>query len=496
MWNKIKSAALYVLVAVCFGSLIFNVIGGGSRGKIIKVSYWGTNLPYKYALEEVARRYNAFQSEYEVVVSQEDAGNYRTWMSAQLAGGNASDILMTTPVYADADAMNGYLYELTDALEQPNPYNEEEELWSESFAGSYLTQVQDKNQPGRWNCVPTSTVSVRIVINTEMLAAKGLDIPDESWTFSDFRRICEAFEADGMTAMEIANGQYISYMVSWMQDIFCNQVMYEDIVSWDVNGNGQIDAEEIARVFLSDEVALDLTDNSEYVSVLNFMKTWSRYWGEGYNSRKDTSENFLRQKVPMMFSGSWGVAGIELTLGNENPEADKTNPYKKFDYISLPFPRLERVNYIDAQHSFEFPGLKEDLPLQELGEASGCFCIPASVERAGKLEGVLDFLYFLTSREASAVMADMAYSIPVVTGVDVDDIMRDYLPPENSESLRMRFGLQMLADGTAEEYHFKQMQMFLMDGSGSISIGTLCKNVQQKYLEVTSQLAEDNEWEF
>ena len=109
---------------------------------------------------------------------------------------------------------------------------------------------------------------------------------------------------------------------------------------------------------------------------------------------------------------------------------------------------------------------------------------------------MLDFLYFLTSREASAVMADMAYSIPVVTGVDVDDIMRDYLPPENSESLRMRFGLQMLADGTAEEYHFKQMQMFLMDGSGSISIGTLCKNVQQKYLEVTSQLAEDNEWEF
>ena len=78
MWNKIKSAALYVLVAVCFGSLIFNVIGGGSRGKIIKVSYWGTKLPYKDALEEGARRYNAFQSEYAVVVSQEDAGNYRT----------------------------------------------------------------------------------------------------------------------------------------------------------------------------------------------------------------------------------------------------------------------------------------------------------------------------------------------------------------------------------------------------------------------------------
>ena len=171
MWTKIKTITLYALIGICCCSMIFSLIGNRKSGNVIKVSFWGTNLPYQYALEEIARRYNEFQSDYEVVISKEDAGNYRTWMSAQLAGGNASDLLMTTPVYADADASNGYLYDLTDALNQPNPYNDEDELWKDSFAGSYLTQVQDKNNPGQWNCVPTSTVSVRIVINKEMLEA-------------------------------------------------------------------------------------------------------------------------------------------------------------------------------------------------------------------------------------------------------------------------------------------------------------------------------------
>ena len=493
MWTKIKTIALYALIGICCCSMIFSLIGNRKSGDVIKVSFWGTNLPYQYALEEIARRYNEFQSDYEVVVSKEDAGNYRTWMSAQLAGGNASDLLMTTPVYADADASNGYLYDLTDALNQPNPYNDEDELWKDSFAGSYLTQVQDKNNPGQWNCVPTSTVSVRIVINKEMLEARNIEIPDENWTFSDFRRICEVFEAEGITALEIANGELISYMVSWMTDIFLAQVMYEDILTWDFNQNGQIDTEEIVRIFMDDEIALDLTNNEKFSSVLRFLKAWSKYWGEGFNSRKDSSENFLRQSVPMFFAGSWAVAGIELTLGNENPDADQTNPYEMFDYVSLPFPRLERVNYISETESFEFPTLTEGLPLQELGEPSNCYCIPISTVQAGKLDGVLDFLYYFTSREGAGIVAEMAYDIPVITGVEIDEIMNDFLPPENGESVRMRFGLQNLADGTAEEYHFKQMQLFLMD-TGGISLETFTGNIQNKYLEVTELLAEDNEW--
>lgn len=493
MWTKIKSVALYLLIGVCLLSMILNLIGSKGSGKTIKVSFWGTNLPYQYALEEVARRYNEFQSEYEVIISKEDAGNYRTWMSAQLGGGNASDLLMTSPAYVDADASNGYLCDLTDALNEPNPYNDEDELWKDTFAGSYLTQVQDKNNPGTWYCVPTSTVSVRIVINKDMLEERNIEIPDENWTFSDFRKICEVFEAEGITALEIANAELISYMVSWMLDIFLAQVMYEDILSWDFNHNGQIDAEEICRIFLDDQIHLDLSQNEEFASVLRFLKQWSKYWGEGFNSRKDSSENFLRQSVPMFFGGSWAVAGIELTLGNQNPDADQTNPYKMFDYVSLPFPRLEKVNYITATESFEFPSLPENLPLQELGEPSNCFCIPVSVEQAGKLDGVQDFLYYLTSREGAGIVAEMAYDIPVITGVEINEIMSDYLPPENSESIRMRFSLYNLADGTAEEYHFKQMQLYLMD-TGGISLETFVKNIQAKYLEVTSILAEDNEW--
>lgn len=498
MFEKIKSKALIVLLVLCFGSMGFNMFNGNDRSGKLKVSFWGTNIPYYNAMTEIVETYNEkYKKDFEVILSKEDAGNYRTWMSAQLSGGNASDILMTTPVYADTDASTGKLIDLTKYLNQVNPYNDTPELWRDTFAGSYLTQVQDTNQVGRYNCIPTSTVSVRVVVNKEMLEERDIAIPDENWTFSDYRRICEAFEEEGMIGMQVANMEQIDYMVSWMSDIFLAQVMYDEILTWDTNGNDMIDAQEIARTFLSDDVKFDITKSNAYKSVMQFMKKWSAYWGDGFTSLKTStvSENFLRQQVPMMLSGSWGVAGIELTLSNQNAEADPTNPYTKFDYVSLPFPRLEENVYLSQSESYTFTGLKANLPLQELGEPSDCYCIPASVQKNGKLDAAVDFLQFLSSREAAEILANTSFSIPVLTNVQVNPIMQDYLAPTNSESIRMRFGLQKLADGTAQEFHFKRMQTYLSP-DGKTSLTKLCKDVQERYLEVTDLLAKDNEWTF
>lgn len=493
MLDRIKKYICYLLVAACLVSLVVKAAGGANAEQIV-LSFWGTNLPYQYALEHVAAEYNRIQDEYEVVVDKQDAGNYRTWMGARLAGGNASDILATTNVYANTDASNGYLVDLSEYLAQPNPYNDSGVSWAEDFGGTYLTQVAYAKDTSKYYCIPTSTVSVRIMINTDILSENGIAIPDESWTFSDFRRICEALEAKGYTAMEIANAKFINYMVSWMIDIMMAQLKYDEVLSCDVNGNGQVETEEIVRAFQSG--TFDLSSDVGFRETMSFLKAWSAYWGAGFNSRDDASENFLRQTVPMFFCGSWGVSGVELTLGNENPEADKTNPYKMFDYISLPFPRLEKTTYLDKETSFTFTGLKEGLPQQELGEPSGCFCVPRSAAENGKLEGVIDFLRYFTSAKTASYMADAAYEIPVIRGVTVNEKMRDFLPPENSESVRMRFNLLNLSDGVAEEYHFKQVQMYLMTGASSISLDTLCKNVQSKYLEVTGLLKEDNGWEW
>lgn len=492
MLKIIKRILACVLVVTSIMSMIVKVTSNQTAQRIV-LSFWGTNLPYQFALEDVARQYNELQDEYEVVIDKQDAGNYRTWMGARLAGGNASDLLATTIVYANTDASNGYLYDLSDALNKPNPYSTSGRAWKDDFSGTYLTQTAYANDTSKYYCVPTSTVSVRIAINTDILTENGIAIPDENWTFSDFRRICEKLEAKGYTAMEVANAKYINYMVSWMIDIMMAQLKYDEINGYDVNKNGQVETEEIVRAFTSGDNALNISKDKDFKEILEFLKTWSKYWGMGFNSRGDTSENFLRQTVPMMFCGSWGVSGIELTLSNENPEADKTNPYKAFNYLSLPFPKLEKNTYIDAETTYQFTNLKEGLPLQELGEPSGCFCIPKATAESGKLEGVLDFLQFFTSAKTASFMADAAYEIPVTKDVQVNEKMYDYLAPQNSESIRMRFNLLNLSDGVAEEYHFKQVQMYLM---GDVSLSNLCKNIHNKYLDVTYLLKEDNGWEW
>ncbi|MBQ2712713.1 MAG: carbohydrate ABC transporter substrate-binding protein [Clostridia bacterium] len=496
MFNKIKKIFAILLIAVCFASMAIKAVGG-NNAKQITLSFWGTNLPYQFALEGIAAQYNEMQDEYEVVIDKQDAGNYRIWMGGRLAGGNASDLLATTNVYANTDASNGYLYDLSEALNQPNPYSDSGLSWKDDFSGTYLTQVAYANDTSKFYCVPTNTVSVRFMINTDILEQNGIEIPTADWTFSDYRRICEKLENSGYeTAMEIANAKFINYTVSWAIDIMMAQLKYDEVLGYDRNQNGQVETEEIVRAFLEGEDPLDMAKDTDFKEVMQFIKLWSRYWGEGFNSRDDTSENFLRQTVPMMFGGSWSVSGIELTLNNENPEADKTNPYKMFNYISLPFPRLEKEVYLDKDTTFTFTNLKEGLPLQELGEPSGCFCIPKSTVEAGKLEGTLDFLRFFTSAQAASYMAEKAYEIPVIKNVEINEKMYDFLPPENSESIRMRFNLLNLSDGVASEYHFKQVQMYLMEGASSISLSTLCRNVQAKYEEVTELIRDDNGWEW
>ena len=495
MFEKIKKHLASVLVVVCLISFFVTAFGSGSRD-VITLAFWGTNRPYETALNEIAEQYNNTQSKYKVVVSNQAADSYRTWMGARLAGGNAPEILATTSVYANADADNGYLCNLSSYLGSINPYNQTGESWADDFSGTYLTQVAYASDTSLYYCIPTSTVSVRIIINKEIFEENGIEIPTPDWTFSEYRKICEKLEKTGkyLAAMQIANQKFINYMVSWIIDIFMAQVKYDEIIKWDENENGQVETEEIVKLFQSSYDAYDISKDEDFSSVMRFIKLWSKYFGENFNSRDDVSESFLRGQVPMYFSGSWGVAGIELTLDNENPDADATNPYKKFEYVSLPFPRLEKTNYIDGETSVELP-VKEGVPLQELGEPSNCFCIPKSAEKSGKLEGAVDFLRFFTSVEISGQMADRSYTIPVTRDVSVNPKMTDFLPPENSESIKMRFNLLNLADGVAEEYHFKQVQMYLMEGKGAISLNTLLQNVQNKYFEVTERIMEDNEWE-
>lgn len=493
--DQAKKITLGVLVAACLVSFIYKAASLQNKSKQVVLSFYGTNLPYENALKAAASSYNELQHDYEVVIDKQDAGNYRTWMGARLAGGNSSDILATNISYANTDAQNGYLCDLSEYLNQANPYSTTGVSWAKDFSGTYLQQTAYANDTSKFYCLPTSTVSVRLMINKDLFAKYGIALPSEEWTFSDFRKICEAFENNGVTALEIANAKFINYMVSWMIDIMLAQVEYDSISLWDTNKNRQIETQEICGAFLGND-KIDLTKDTGFNEVMEFLKKYSAYFGTGFNSRNDASENFFRQRTPMYFCGSWGVSGLELTLANENPDADKTNPYDKFSYYSLPFPKLTSDVYLNSSENFHFSSLKKVYPYQELGEPSDCFCIPKTDIDKGTFQGAVGFLQYLTSPTGASQTAKIAYMIPITKGVEINDAMKDYLPPEDSESIRMRFNLLNLGDGVAEEYHFKQVQLYLMQDSSAISLATFTKNIENKYLEVTSALAEENGWEF
>ena len=154
MFKIVKKILAIVLVVASVASMVIKITRNNTANKIV-LSFWGTNLPYQYALEEVARQYNEMQDEYEVIIDKQDAGNYRTWMGARLAGGNASDILATNIVYANTDAANNYLVDMTEYLNKPNPYNNSGRAWRDDFSGTYLTQTAYANDISKNYCNTT-----------------------------------------------------------------------------------------------------------------------------------------------------------------------------------------------------------------------------------------------------------------------------------------------------------------------------------------------------
>ena len=425
-----------------------------------------TNENEVKAYDTVVENYNRENGKgYTVTLSyieSTDDAQYNTWLSSQLMGGVAPDIVESWYSPAVENYRKGLVRDLSDILEEPNPYEGSGNPWKDNFTDGLLNQSMD-NQSNAIPSIPLSTVAVKVFYNKDVFEQAG--ITEEPETFADFMEVCGTLAKNDIVPFIVPNKSAADNVFNWLHRMFMDQMIDGIVYDMDISGNAQIEMNEICAAY--DKGMIDLTQEP-WNEPLNIIKDFSQYWYPGYNGIDTSSAQdlFLRQEGAMLMS-----LGGSLKNFLENPDLEFEIGYFTFPYLT------KETSPLACEVAYEMGGAPQDSQ-----------CIPNSTE-GDKLEAAIDFLQYLSSPKAAAVMTEYAWTIPPFKEVEglPENMANMYIEGKTSV-------LRLLAPQTDELLYqddTKLGQLFLDD---QISAQEFSEALQKDLAETVEQQKTTNGW--
>lgn len=431
-------------------------------------------------LQKVA---DAFTAETGIKVKldfKSSAGGYRQWMLTQMASGRSPDIMMSSRDWADNDALNDYIYDLTDAFGTPNEYYEDKTLekWSDTFTEAAMKYSSSAFNPGHYYIVPLTLVSVRIMINLDYLDEHGIARPRRDWTWNEYMDICEKVKATGMPVFECANARAVDGPAGWAIDVMSNMLMPDIINELDEDGNRSINCNEMIKAVL--EGKLDYTSD-RVLEVFDYIDQWKQYWSPAFNSTdmETALHTFFKQESWSYMNGSWSSIGMEKVLDNAYGDA---HTYVRFNYTAMPFPRLTTEN---SPHC-----VYDKIP--EIGDVGYAFVVSKAAEKRGQADNAVKFLKYLQTVKQISSLFEENWNIAAIKGVELNDRIKEFDWVDNSEAYVLRVGGATLPDTSAGSKYFNQLQLYL---KGEINRAEFGSRVQKAFLKTSKDISEQYGWD-
>ena len=258
-------------------------------------SYWDVQNGYSYQILDDAialfeEEHPGVKVEYVSGVMKDD---YTEWLSAGLISGDAPDLFLVLP-----DDFNNLVQ--VGALENLESYESRDENYdSEAFFDSAYAYGKYKNEQ---YALPYECASTLMFVNTTILKENDIDMPEESWTWDDFYKICEKCTKD--TNGDGIIDQFGSYGYGWQDAFASNDV--------------QVFNDQGTKCNLSGEKVEEAVDFLEKLENLN---------QEAVSSEKDFDQgNVVFQ--PMSFSQFKAYKPYPLSI----------KKYSGFEWGCLPMP--------------------------------------------------------------------------------------------------------------------------------------------------------------
>ena len=377
---------------------------------VIRLGHWQLEASVREGIDEMAREY---QKTHPGVVIIQDAipeGTYGQWVSTQLMGGTAPDIMQVgamLPANIWLSYYNRYFQPLSRYVNAPNPHNAGTDIadlplrqtYKDGMKTAYVTEMQE------YMSVPLSLFGVRIFYNKDLL--KKLTGRDEApHEYRDFLAVCEQIRSvtnavTGQPYIPIAGSAY--HFGHWDGMMF-SPVTYGAFRRADFNRDGFVGNDE---TFVAFKTGLLDFYYPPYALWLKMLREVTDYFQVGYTGlgRDEAVFLFAQQRAVFMTTGTWDARSLQEQAKGQ------------FEVGIMDFPIPSRDDPVYGQvvegRIYESPG--------------GGFQFGVS-RNSKHVDVAVDFLLFLASQKGNEKLNGIIGWIPAIVGTELDPLLRAFEP--------------------------------------------------------------------
>ncbi|WP_139997110.1 ABC transporter substrate-binding protein [Paenibacillus paridis] len=205
-------------------------------------------------------------------------------------------------------------YEQAGLLENLKPYMDKDKSFQEKVLPDGFFDTMAFN--GRRLAVPFVDVPMWIVVNKDLLAKHGLDMPTNNWTFDDFRTI----------AKQVTDPSAGEYGLTTSSDFIMRLLPMKSAADGHSANLAYLNERLTQSVLASPNVMEDVRWLSEFVSKDGSMLSWADSAKQG-----DVVKQFINGKTAFEVGGDWLLPSLQREA--------------KFEWDVLPFPRGKAGQY-------------------------------------------------------------------------------------------------------------------------------------------------------
>jgi len=422
---------------------------------VIRIGHWQLETGVRQGLDELAREYEKLHPNVRIVQDAIPESTWKQWVSTQLMGGTAPDLLeignmepnLVTTFYLR------YFLPLTQWVGQPNPYNADTELegmpflktFKDGMRRSYIEETQE------YMNVTLSMIGVRLIYNKDLLMRlTGLATPPDNYRefLEMLRKIRRQKDAYGRPYIPISSSGW--HFSRWDAALF-RPITYPALRLMDFNKDGRFGKEELFYGLATGRVNFEHPAIQAY---LDLVEEVSEFFPGGYTglNRDEAVFPFAQQRAVFIPAGVYEIVGL------------KEQAAGKFALGITRFPQVDRA---DPEFGKIFEG--EPYENQEGGFSVG-------ITRSSKHPDVAwDFLQFLTSRKGNEKLNKAFGWIPIIKGTE--------MLPEVTAFQPVLEGVYPALDATlGGETTIKWMQLFSLFQVGQLSKADFTQSFSDFYL--------------
>jgi raffinose/stachyose/melibiose transport system substrate-binding protein len=459
---RIKTAFPLLFVAgVLVGSSVYIIQhrrANSPPGTItLRIGHWQLETSVREAFEEMAAEYRKSHPNVRIAQDAIPDGMYGQWVSTQLMGGTAPDIVQVGKGLTPSlwiSYYNRYFIPLTPYVDRPNPYNRGTSLadtplrntHKDGMRNAYVEEIQE------YVNIPLSLFGTRVFYNRDLLRRlTGLEAaPTEYRAFLDVcRRIGEQTDDRGRPFLAIAGSRpHFGLWEGWMTE----PLTYGGLRKVDFNRDGFAGADEVFVAFKSGLVDLHYPP---FAAKFRMIEQLIRHFQSGYTglTRDEAVFLFAQQRAVFMTTGTWDARSLQ----------EQARGRFEVGVMDYPWP---------APTDPEFGALIEGPPYQRARDG-----FPFAVTRTCQHpEVAIDFLLFLAGQRQNERLNRRIGWIPSIVGAEMDPFLKAFEP--HLEGMYPALNLNL-----GGETWIKWQQLFSLFQVRQISFDDMAREFEAFYKE-------------